>query len=42
MSIPVLVTYGGCAATPKDENGGWTVTRGDVGHPLVPGVRELV
>src|SRR5665647_1692899 len=28
-----------CAATPKDENGGWTVTRGDVGPSLVPRAR---
>jgi hypothetical protein len=28
-----LVTHGGLAATPKDENEGWTVTRGDVGPP---------
>ena len=28
-----LVTHGGLAATPKDENRGWTITRGDVGPP---------
>jgi len=28
-----------CAATPKDENGVWTVTRGDVGPSLVPRAR---
>ena len=42
MFLYELVTHGGLAATPKDENKGWTVTRGDVGPPLVPGARELV